>query len=113
MAIPSGSGTEVLKRATQHNLNNTQTTLLAGTANHIYTIISIFCADQSGSSQTINIRVNDGSNDIYILTNTSLPANGSFVFNDKFVMEGDDILSVKNTGTQADWYVSYIDQDFS
>ena len=38
MAIPSGSGTEVLKRVTAHN-NNGIVEILSGTANHIYTIL--------------------------------------------------------------------------
>ena len=113
MAIPSGSGTEGLKRATIHNNNNATTEILSGVANHIYTILCITAADQTGSSQTINIRMNDGANEIYLLTNTPLPANGSFVWNDKFVLTGDDDLDVYNNGAQCDWMVSYIDQDWT
>jgi hypothetical protein len=113
MAIPSGSGTEVLKRATIHDNNNATTEILSGVANHIYTILSITCADQTGSAQNIAIRMNDGANEIYILSTTLLPANGSFCWNDKFVLTGDDDLDVFNSGAQGDWMVSYIDQDFT
>ena len=113
MAIPSGSGTEVLKRAFLHDNNNSTTEILSGEANHIYTILSIIAADQTGSTQNINFMVNTGSADIYILTTTVLPANGSFVWNDKFVLYEDDDLDVYNSGSQCDWYVSYIEQDWS
>ena len=113
MAIPSGPGTEVLKRAFIHDNNGGYGELLSGQTNHIYTILSITAADQTGSSQNISIRVNTGSNDIFILPTTVLPGNGSFVWNDKFVMYEDDDLDIYNSGAQVDWYVSYIDQDFS
>ena len=113
MAIPSGSGTEVLKRITLHNNNNTWTEVLSGTANHIYTIISISATDCAGAAGTVAIQVNDGSNDIIITREQSLPANGTFVWNDRFVLEGDDDLDVYNSGANVDWYISYIDQDWS
>ena len=42
MAIPIGSGTEVLKRASIHDNNNSHTEILSGEANHIYTILVVF-----------------------------------------------------------------------
>ena len=113
MAIPTGSGTEVLKRKFIHDNSTGTTEILSGEALHIYTILSITAADQTGSSQNISIRVNTGSNDIYILPTTVLPGNGSFVWNDKFVLYEDDDLDVYNSGAQVDWYVSYIEQDFT
>ena len=113
MAIPSGSGTEVLKRVTLHANNNAFTEIFSGTANHIYTILSIIFTDKQGASGTISIRVNDGSNDIFILESHSHASSETFIFNDKFVMEGDDDLDVFNSVTNGDWYVSYIDQDFT
>jgi hypothetical protein len=41
MAIPSGSGTEVLKMDPYTVTGTTDTVILNGAANHIYTIISI------------------------------------------------------------------------
>ena len=114
MAIPSGSGTEVLKRVTVHANNNGWVEALSGTANHIYTIISIIFQDQQNASGTIGIRINDGTNDIFILgDDATVPASGAFIFNDKFVMEGDDDLDVYNSVTNGDWYISYIDQDWT
>ena len=118
MAIPSGAGTEVLKRATLHqNGNSGNANLLSGSANHIYTILSIIFNNQTGTACKVGIRVNDGSNDINLLSDggggsPSIGAEGTFVFNDKFVLYEDDILKVYNTCTNGDWYVSYIDQHF-
>jgi len=114
MAIPSGSGTEVLKRITLHANNAGFAEILSGTANHIYTILSIIYNSSITTTQNISIRVNDGSTDIYLLQEHQVSSSyGSFVWNDKFVMEGDDDLDVYNSGSNGDWYVSYIDQDWT
>ena len=113
MAIPSGSGTEVLKRITLHGNNNTTTEIFSGTALHIYTIISIIFCDKSGAAGTINFRMNDGSNEIYLLGDTAHGADETFVWNDRFVLEEDDDLDVYNSVTNGDWYVTYIDQDWT
>ena len=113
MAIPSGSGTEVLKRVTLHGNNASFTEILSGTANHIYTILSIIFCDVQEASGSISIRVNDGSNDIMLLSEASHASKGTFVWNDKFVMLEDDDLDVYNNGAQCDWMVSYIDQDWT
>ena len=113
MAIPSGSGTEVLKRITLHANNNAYTEVLSGTANHIYTILSIIFHDEQGVAGTIGIRVNDGSNDIFLINGQSHGADETFVWNDKFVLTDDDDLDVYNSVTNGDWYISYIDQDWS
>ncbi len=113
MAIPSGSGTEVLKRVTVHGNSNGWAEALSGTANHIYTIISIIFQDVQGATGTIAIRVNDGSNDVFLMNGHSHASEDTFVWNDKFVMTGDDDLDVYNSVTNGDWYISYIDQDWT
>ena len=113
MAIPSGSGTEVLKRVTVHGNNAAWVEALSGTANHIYTILSIIFCDNQNATGSIAIRVNDGSNDIVLCQGQSHAAQGTFVWNDKFVMSEDDDLDFYNTVNNGDWYVSYIDQDWS
>jgi hypothetical protein len=113
MAIPSGSGTEVLKRLTMHS-NGGWNEAFSGTANHIYTILSVIVQERAGAATTLGMRVNDGSNDIFLIGDgTVCPAYGTFVWNDKFVMEGDDDLDIYNTGVDTDWYISYIDQDWT
>ena len=113
--IPSGSGSERLRRVTVHALNNGwQNNVISGTAGHIYTILSIiFCSQQAASGQ-IGVRVNNGSTDIFLLSDaTVVPSSGTFVFNDKFVIEEDDDLDVYNQITNGDWIISYIDQDWT
>ena len=111
--IPSGNGTEVLKRKTKATNNNAWFEILSGTNNHIYTILSIIFVNRTSSSGVIEIQVNDGSNDVTILGSTTVASNETFVWNDKFVMEEDDDLDVYNGHTDGDWYVSYIDQDWT
>ena len=113
MAIPSGSGTEVLKRKTKVANNAGWFEILSGEANHIYTVLSIIFVNRTTSSYVIEIQVNDGSNDCTILGSTTVGSHGTFVWNDKFVMEEDDDLDVYNGHSDGDWYVSYIEQDWS
>ena len=112
MALPTGSGSERLRRATLHS-NAGLNVIISGTALHLYTILSITAADQKGIDTTLEIRINDGSQEIKILAAQLLPANGSFVWDNIFVMEEDDDLDVNNTGSDTDWMVSYIDQDWT
>ena len=113
MAIPSGSGTEVLKRVYGNALSNAWTDILTGTANHIYTIISIVACETGSAAETISFSVDIGGTDLRIVTNQSLPSDGTFTFNDKLVLTGTDKLKVYNTAGAVDWYVSYIDQDWT
>jgi len=118
MAIPSGSGTEVLKRAYKHENNGVWADLITGAANHIYTILSIIFQEQAGDDEQIRIRVDvnaAGSNEICIFGSgeVNLPANSTFVFSDKLVLTGTDKLQIYTSAGNVDIYVSYIDQDFS
>tara|TARA_R100000742_G_C4177468_1_gene13702 strand:+ start:113 stop:505 length:393 start_codon:yes stop_codon:yes gene_type:complete len=114
--IPTGSGTERLRRITVHALNNGwQNNVLAGTAGHLYTILSVIFCNNTGTTTGIAMRVNDGSNDILLTSDGSqkVAAYQTYVWNDKFVIEEDDILEVYNGHTNGDWWISYIDQDWS
>ena len=48
MAIPSGSGTEGLKRGTFTVTTTADTKILDGVANHIYTVLSIVITETAG-----------------------------------------------------------------
>ena len=114
MAIPSGSGTEVLKRFTKNALNNETVTAIDGVANHIYTILSIIICENANAAENISITVNDGSNDIDLVYNTAVPAYATYVFNDKFVISGTDDLKIRSHAASAmDVIVSYIDSDWT
>ena len=49
MAIPSGSGTEVLKVNRYQNIS-TETIVFQGVADHIYTILSIIVCNTDGAA---------------------------------------------------------------
>ena len=112
MAIPSGSGTEVLKRSAKIGLNATNYDLITGVANHIYTIISIIICEQSNSATTFDLRIDDGTE--YNLTqNVAIGARQTYVWNDKFVISGTDKLNIYTAGSNVDIHCSYIDQDWT
>ena len=127
MAIPSGSGTEVLKRTTIHSQANTETAFrwdgtmaTTGTATytvpalHIITVLSVIICDQWGTESTVEMDINDGANDIYLLQSQTIGPFETFVWNDRFVLIGGDKLLV-NCGVAGnlDFLVSYIDQDWT
>ena len=112
MALPTGAGTETLHAHHFADVDGT-TPLILGVQHHVYTILSIIFCDVQEASGSISIRVNDGSNDIMLLSEASHASKGPFVWNDKFVMLEDDDLDVYNSVNNGDWYVSYIDQDWS
>ena len=112
MAIPSGSGTEVLKRYLKESQDDTESTAITGVANHIYTILSIIATNQdSSNSHVFYIKVND----LFLTRDAiSVGANETFVWNDKFVLSGTDTLKIDgDSGSNFDVIVSYIDQDWS
>ena len=111
--MPTGSGSERLRRATIHALNADEQEILSGTAGHIYTILSVIFCDRQGAAGIINISINDGSNNIFLAGSTSHGVSETFVWNDKFVMEENDDLDVYNSVNNGDWIVSYIDQDWT
>ena len=124
MAIPSGSGTEVLKTLYKSAQTDSSTTsLFTGDANKIRTILSIiWCEKANSSTEQINLWVdagyNDvsgtGSTDIYLLHNVPITAKGTFVFSEKFVLSGLDVLKTNTvSAANVDIYVSYIEQDWS
>ena len=125
--IPSGNGSEVLKRTTIHAQSNTATAFrwdgtmastgtstYTVTANHIVSVLSVIVCEQGNAAETFNLYMNDGANTIQLLQSQSLGAYGTFVFNDKFVLTSGDKLIV-NCGSSAnvDFICSYIDQDWS
>tara|TARA_B100001750_G_scaffold167800_1_gene136284 strand:+ start:1692 stop:2042 length:351 start_codon:yes stop_codon:yes gene_type:complete len=116
MAIPSGSGTEVLKRGTFTVTDTTDTKIIDGTANHLYTVLSITVCETAGNAETFDLFLDPsaGGTDYEILSDQALGANKTFVFNDRIVMSGTDELNFKAGGTcDIDIIISYIDQDWT
>ena len=127
MAIPSGSGTEVLKRTLIHAQSTDPTAFRwDGTAptvgdetytvptNHIITVLSIIFNEQADAAETLSLYMNDGTNTHQILQYEPIPAYGTFVWDDKFVLTGGDkLITHTQTSASVDIILSYIDQDWS
>jgi hypothetical protein len=116
MAIPSGSGSEVLTRGTFTITGTTDTKILDGVANHIYTVLSIIIVETAGAAEIFNLFVDPSAagTDYELLSDQALGANETFVWNDRLVLVGTDELNVTMTSASStDIYISYIDQDWS
>ena len=120
MAIPSGSGTEILKRSYLNEQAESEGTLITGVANHIYTVLSIVICEVGNRSDgqfNLYIDFNAGGTDLIILKNQVVASYSTFVFNDKFVLSGTDKLQItpSSSGGTALYNIwcSYIDQDWT
>jgi hypothetical protein len=117
MAIPSGSGTEVLKRGFFTVATNADTVILDGVANHIYTVLSIVITETAGNAEIFGLFLDPsaGGTDYEILSlATALAADATFVFNDRLVLSGTDELNFKSAAAcDIDIVISYIDQDWT
>ena len=113
----SGAGTEVLRRGYIDGLSNTDTPILTGAANHIYTVLSvIFCERDASTTEKVHMYVDAdlaGSN-IYLLRHQVVGADATFIWNDRFVITETDKLYVTSvTSANFDVWISYIDQEFA
>jgi len=122
MAIPSGSGTEVLKVTYKHALTNSAVTMVTGVPNHTYTVISVIFTEMGSAAETISMYVDAGAvdvssssgQDIYLLNAQALASGETFIWNDKIVLSGTDALKVVTGGSaNVDVVCSFIDQDWS
>ena len=117
MAIPSGSGSEVLKRGTFTVTGTTDTKILDGVADHIYTVLSIIITETAGNAETFGLFLDPsaGGTDYEIISlATALSPDSTFVFNDRLVLSGTDELNFKaGASCDIDIVISYIDQDWT
>ena len=127
MAYPTGTGTEVLKRTTIHAQSNTSTSFrwdgtmattgtssYTVTALHIITVLNIIACEQGAAAETINLILNDGVSNKFILEAVAVGASETFVFSDKLVLIGGDKLEVNcDSSANIDFICNYIDQDWS
>jgi len=117
MAIPSGGGTEVLKRLSHRVLNGGTTAFGAVPAHHIWTILTIHICSSAASVSNFGIKIHDGSNDNHLMLQDSgalrLPARETYIHDTRLVLTAGDELKVAFSGDYATVWVSYIDQDWS
>ena len=103
---------ELLKVAHQV-VTNSEMVLINGASGHTYTVLSITMCETAGAAETINLFIQDdgGATDYDILSDQAIVANETFVFNDKFVIEGTDHLTAITASSAAvHVVVSYLDQ---
>lgn len=117
MAIPSGSGSEVLKRGTFTVTSTADTKILDGVANHIYSVVNIIITETNGDAETFGLFLDPsaGGTDYEIVSlATALGADETFIFNDRLILTGTDELNFKAGGTcNIDIVINYIDQDWT
>ena len=111
MAYPTGTGSEILGRfGGTYNTASTLTLITVPTL-HIYTILSASFNRNGASENTIKLLANNGS-DRQLIEETF--GGGTFVWNDKLVLMGGDLLKLNLTNTQEiKYWISYIDQDWT
>lgn len=117
MAIPSGSGTEVVKVSLSNTSSSSaEVVLINGVDHHIYTILSVVICNTGGSPGNFNLYIDEdgGGTDYFLCRNHPYTQDGTFVFNDKFSISGTDHLCFSTEQTESmSIIVTYIDQDWS
>ena len=125
MAIPSGSGTEVLYRGgfvdptseTAFRWDRTNPTSGTNTytvpTNHIITVLNIIVLnDNSANPRTFDLSMVQSSATFKLLEDQTVPAKGTFIFSDKIILVGGDKLLVTSSDS-LDFTYNFIDQDFT
>ena len=133
MAIPNGSGTEVLRNAAINENNagaarvdfggttgtgsvrssGNTAGVTAVPANVIITILSITCTAANAQSSVYGTIDWQGSGTDVTVFRTSVPVDSTFIFNDRIVLREGDILKLYNNANNCDWTVNFIYQDWT
>ena len=129
MGYPTGSGSERLMRGTIHAQGSTEsafkfdgthpatgTNSYAVPTNHIITLLNFQVCEMSGSHTTFTAAlIGVGGAEIMLMTDQTLPADSTFVWNERIVLHPTDIFRINRNsgGTNFDVYYSYIDQDWT
>ena len=119
MALPTGSGSELIKTTQLTAITNSAQTLITGVDLHIYTVLSIIVCetiDDTGDKIHIYLADSDGSsNPVYIVRDQIVTAGETFVFNDKFSYTGgtQKLQIIAKSSANMDAICTYIDQDWS
>jgi len=115
VAIPSGSGTEVLKRAVFNGLSNTTQNMVTVGTDKIVTVLNIIINNQQAAICSLDIQMSPAGSGThkYFYKATALGSGDTFVFSDRLILHPADILKVYSTSTNFDVCLNYIEQDFS
>jgi hypothetical protein len=118
MAIPTGSGSEVLKRADARGVSNSEVKLIDGAnANYIYTVLNVLFCNTAAVDELISMYIYpsaNSSNKTELLNGANLLASGTFIWNEKIVLTGtDELCVICASSANVDVTASYILQDWS
>tara|TARA_Y100000593_G_scaffold28456_1_gene56786 strand:+ start:604 stop:930 length:327 start_codon:yes stop_codon:yes gene_type:complete len=99
------------ERYIQRNVGTSAATV--HTSNSDDAIISIRCANTTTSTINVDVFINDGSNDYYLIKNAPIVPGGSLELIDggsKIVMQNNDILKAQSdTASSLDVWASFVD----
>ena len=99
------------ERYIQRNVGTSAATV--HTSNSDDAIISIRCANTTTSTINVDVFINDGSNDYFLIKNAPIVPGGSLELIDggsKIVMQNNDILKAKSdTASSLDVWASFVD----
>ena len=99
------------ERYIQRNVGTSAATV--HTSNSDDAVISIRCANTTTSTINVDVFINDGANDYYIIKNCPIVSGGSLELIDggsRIVMKANDILKVQSdTASSLDVWASFID----
>ena len=111
MALPTGSGSEILKRAAASYSTGSTTTILTAPALHIYTILSVSINRDGATAVVATLTAHNGSADIRLVQESL--SEETFVWNDRLVlMSGDSLKLGLDSVYSVNYWVSYIDQNW-
>ena len=114
MAIPSASGSEVLKSI---STSITGAYDLTPGDDHILTILNIIVKNNHSSSTHFDIKIssNSGSSFLFLMESQSMAQDTTFVWNEKLVLSDNTaVLRVDTNGSDnLHIMINYIDQNWS
>ena len=93
MALPTGSGSELIKTTQITDLTNSAQTLITGVANHIYTVISIIACETAGGVEAMNMYLadSDGSSNPLITSLKYILDSANFQAGSEITVYGSDV----------------------
>ena len=99
------------RRYTSNDVGTSAATLF--TSDSYDTVVGISVANITASAVVASVYINDGSNDIYLVKDVTIPAGSSLQVLDggaKFVVQSGDVLKViSDTASSLDVWVSTVD----
>ena len=128
MAIPSGSGTEVITSVWLEDVDATEAVGILGVEDHIYTVLGITICESSNATREISIYLygrdsgeNPANNQyIALLRDHSMASKTTFSWNDRFSFHGfgsngaaQKLIFQGNASSAFDIQVTYIDQNWT